>query len=126
MSDFIVIRDLQISHVLKYTPDFQFIETSNSNILFQTLEFMDRHYLVWIRKQCFFRIIQEWDFRSFENKEFTNVNEMCWDVETIFFKTRVTIFLEFSKRHDLYQNIQVRYSVINQFKFEINQRMNLI
>jgi hypothetical protein len=42
MSYFFVILDLQISHV-QYTPDFQLIETSNSNILNQTLVFMDRH-----------------------------------------------------------------------------------
>jgi hypothetical protein len=45
MSDFFVILDLQISHVLEYTPDFQVIETSNSTILNQTLKFKDRHYL---------------------------------------------------------------------------------
>jgi hypothetical protein len=43
MSDFFVILDLQISHVLEYTPDFQVIETSNSTILNQTLKFKDRH-----------------------------------------------------------------------------------
>jgi hypothetical protein len=43
MSDFFVILDLQISHVPQYTPDFQLIETSNSNILKQTPEFMDRN-----------------------------------------------------------------------------------
>jgi hypothetical protein len=43
MSDFFVILDLQISHVLQYTFDFHFIETSNSNILNQTPDFMDSH-----------------------------------------------------------------------------------
>lgn len=43
MSYFFLILDLQISHVLQYTPDFQLIETSNSNILNKTLVFMDRH-----------------------------------------------------------------------------------
>ena len=42
MSDFIVILSIQISYVLYYTPDFQAIETSNSNILKQTLDFMDK------------------------------------------------------------------------------------
>jgi hypothetical protein len=43
MSDFFVIHNLQISHVPQYTPDFQLIETSNSNILNQTPNFMDRY-----------------------------------------------------------------------------------
>jgi hypothetical protein len=43
MSDFFVILDLQISHVPQYTPDFQLIETSNSNILNQTPDLMDRY-----------------------------------------------------------------------------------
>jgi len=46
MSDFFVILNLQISYVLQYTPDFQIIETSNPNILTQTLDFIDRHYIV--------------------------------------------------------------------------------
>jgi hypothetical protein len=41
MSDFFVILDLQISHVPKYTPDFQLIDISNPNILNQTPDFMD-------------------------------------------------------------------------------------
>jgi len=33
MSDIFVILELQISHVLQYTLDYQFIETSISNIM---------------------------------------------------------------------------------------------
>ena len=43
MSDFFVILDLKISHVPQYTSDFQLFETSKSNILNQTLDFMDIH-----------------------------------------------------------------------------------
>ena len=46
MTDFFVILDLQISHVPQYTSDFQIIETSNSNILNQTPDFMDNFFLI--------------------------------------------------------------------------------
>jgi hypothetical protein len=41
--------DLQISHIPQYTPDFQFIETSNPNILNQTPDFIDKHEIAGVK-----------------------------------------------------------------------------